>query len=339
MSKKNVMCLLAILAVFITFACNKSDSIIIENEKINDVEKTQIVQVTDNLDITGDDLNSGTQSSYQADSLVEEIDKKIENYLELSRKEIEEKTSKYGFISDSNEISNDSTVTFVFDNNDRLSNIFILDVNNVDGWSFLGIDCECSREEAEEIFNAIGTTTSTHNMQATASGIGLEAMGISRVNYGNSDKIGYLDIYVDSKHSEKYKNIKFEIEKNNKANIEYPRFLSSYDKFEELNAFIEDRIDKEVANYSGEETIIYRIECLESDNISISFYKSSREHYESVFAINYNLNEEKEIRYPLIELDETQDKIASWFVNPIQYTLIIYDDAEHCNSSKTIWRE
>lgn len=68
-------------------------------------------------------------------------------------------------------------------------------------------------------------------------------------------------------------------------------------------------------------------------------FACNKSDYESVFAINYNLNEEKEIRYPLIELDETQDKIASWFVNPIQYTLIIYDDAEHCNSSKTIWRE
>ena len=339
MNKKNVMFFLIIIFSFILFACNKSDSVLMDNETdINVVEKIQISQATDDVNVTGVNINSDTQSSDQVENLDGEFDKKIENYLELSRKEIEEKTSENGFISDSNKISNESTLTFVFDNNDRLSNIYILDINNVDGWSFLGVDCSCGSGEAEEIFNSIGATTSTHNMQATTSGIGLEAMGISRVNYGNSEKIGYLDIYVDRKYFEKYKNIKFEIKKNKKSNIEYPHFLSSNGAFEKLNTFIKDRIDEESSKYLGEETITYKIECLESDNVSISFYKSSQEHYESVFAINYNLNDEKEIKYPLIESDVPQDKIASWFINPIQYVLIFYDDSEHCNTSKTIWR-
>lgn len=65
MSKKNVMCLLAILAVFTTFACNKSDSIIIENEKINDVEKTQIVQVTDAKIVEIEEVNGESKITFK----------------------------------------------------------------------------------------------------------------------------------------------------------------------------------------------------------------------------------------------------------------------------------
>ena len=88
------------------------------------------------------------------------------------------------------------------------------------------------------------------------------------------------------------------------------------------------------------EKITYKIECLESENISISFYYESGKHFESVFTINYNIITNCEnTNCPVEDLEFDDGNIFCWFMNPIQYTVVFKENNQEENTAKTYWSE
>lgn len=202
-----------------------------------------------------------------------------------------------------------------------------------------------------------------HNMGLYGSGIGLEKLGIGMISWGcGSDYIDYMDIDIDINYVDFLQDITCKIE-NREAEfatedgttfvIEYPVFVSEReDKFDAMNERLRQLVEENgeaLREVNNRDNILYEIECLETQGISISFYRNGDYHSQSLFTFNYDLVEDDLLEMPDYLQEDLESHremweergpydILNWYINPMQVHVVYYNQIPGEEEGSDFWR-
>lgn len=231
-------------------------------------------------------------------------------------------------------------------------------------WTFYGMNCRMTVEEMKNRVREQSAVIFGHNMVLYGSGIGLEKLGIGMIDWGNgSDYINYMDININTNYVDFLQNITCEIESREAEFatedgttfvIEYPVFVSEgEDIFNAMNERLLQLVEENgeaLREVNNRNNILYEIECLETQGISISFYRSGDYHYQSLFTFNYDLVEDDLMEMPDYLQEDLESHremweekgpydILNWYINPMQVHVVYYNQISGEEEGADFWRK
>lgn len=282
----------------------------------------------------------------------------VEDYIDLSMEDTYAWLAPYGFSIDSDyddgsyricrygeDGKKDQTIVFGYSEMGQLEHIQINDFGEAEEeWTLYGMNCRMTVEKMTDWVKEQGAAIFGHNMVLYGTGIGFEKLGIGMISWGcGSDYIDFIDIDINTDYVDFLKDITCDIE-SRKAEfvtedgtafaVEYPVFVSGNEKIfdamnEQLRQMVEENGEALCRAGNQDDDILYEIECLETQGISLSFYQDGNEHYQSVFTFNYDLANDEILPMP----DDFQEELEShremlketgtysilnWYINPMQ---------------------
>lgn len=301
----------------------------------------------------------------------------VEDYISLNIDEIYTWLKPYGFCIRSNQNGDgnwicrytedgkeDMRILFGFNKTGQLEHICINDFGYAEEkWNLHGMNCQMTVEEMEDRVKEQGAAIFGHNMVLYGSGIGFEKLGIGKISWGcGSDYIDYLDIDINTDYIDFLQDVTCDIESRKMEfvteigtffSIEYPVFISEGDKvFDVMNERLWQMVEENgeaLCQAENRDNILYEIECLETQAISISFYRSGDYHYQSLFTFNYDLVNEDFPEMPDYLLEELKSHrkmweesgpydILNWYINPMQVHVLYYNQIPGEVKGVDFWR-
>lgn len=367
-----------LLNVLLTACAGQNDSY---NSSIDAVSLDGIVSedmVSSNV-IMPDEVSENTILSLDTSGAYEDrqISYHVEDYIDLSMEDTYAWLAPYGFVisSDQNDGKNrlyrytedgkeDRTVLFIYSETGELEHISINDFGEAkEEWTLYGMNCRMTVEEMTDWVKDQGAAIFGHNMVLYGTGIGFEKLGIGKISWGcGSDCIDFMDIDINTDYVDFLQNVTCQIE-NRKAEfvtedgatfaVVYPVFVSGNEKIfdtmnEQLRQIVEEN-GEALCRAGNRDNILYEIECLETQGISLSFYQSGDEHYQSVFTFNYDLANEETLPMP----DDFQEELEShremlketgaysilnWYINPMQAHMTYTNQTSGEETGFDFWR-
>lgn len=319
-------------------------------------------------DILSSDVNVGTYEGRP-------ISYNVEDYIFLSMEEAYEWLSPYGFSLAESDSGNwlcryaetrpeHWTIGFQYSDSGQLEYIDVFDFCNAEEeWSLYGANCRMTLEEMKDWVREQGAAIIGHNMVLYGSGIGLEKLGIGRISWScGSDYVDWMAIDINTQYVDFLQDAACEIEDcetefttEDKTTfvIEYPVFASEGENiFDAMNERLQQLVEESgeaLCQEDNKDDILYEIECLETQGISISFYRSGDYHFQSLFTFNYDLVEEDLMAMPddlqkqvedhreMLEEEGAYD-ILSWYINPMQIHVMYYNQTSEDKNGFDYWR-
>ncbi len=354
--------------VLLAAGCGNPD----EKLEINQSDSASQNMVSENASV---DIVSENQTAVTYES--RPISYNVEDYIFLSMEETYAWLAPYGFCisRDHDDGENwlcrytgdgeeDRTVLFIYSETGQLKHIYINDFGEAEEeWNLYEMNCRMTVEEMNGWIREQDGVIFGHNMGLYGSGIGLEKLGIGMISWGcGSDYIDYMDIDIDINYVDLLQDITCEIESREAEFatedgttfvIEYPVFVSEEeDIFDAMNGRLRQLVEENgeaLREVNNRDNILYEIECLETQGISISFYRSGDYHSQSLFTFNYDLVEEdlmEMLDYLQEDLESHREKweekgpydILSWYINPMQVHVVYYNQIPGEEEGSDFWR-
>ena len=308
----------------------------------------------------------------------------VEDYIYLSMEETYAWLAPYGFgiseeLSDDDEVwlvryTEDGeedwwTVAFQYSATGQLEYISIDDFGKAEEiWTLYGTDCRMTVEEMRDWVEKQGAAICGHNMVLYATGIGLEKLGIGRLAWGcGSDYIDYMNIHVNTDYVDILKDVTCDVESREAEfvteaedgrsfstfSIKYPLFISDGENiYDNMNERLQQMIEENgwaLSRAGNQDDILYDIECMETQGISISFYRSGDYHFQSLFTFNYDLIQEDIPEMPddlLEEVEIHRDMweergpygVLNWYINPMYVHVVYYNQLSGEVEGFDYWR-
>lgn len=326
-------------------------------------------------EVSGDTiLSADTCGAYEG----RQISYHVEDYIDLSMEDTYAWLAPYGFSIDSDyddgsyricrygeDGNKDRTIAFGYSEMGQLERIQINDFGDAEEeWTLYGMNCQMHGVEMENWVKEQGAAIFGHNMVLYGSGIGLEKLGIGMIRWGcGSDYIDFMEIDINTDYVDFLQNVTCQIE-NRKAefitedgttfSIEYPVFISEGGKiFDTMNEQLWQIVEENgeaLCRVGNQDNILYEIECLETQGISLSFYRSGNYHYQSVFTFNYDLVKKETMPMPDYFQEELEIhrqmwgetgsySILNWYINPMQAHVMYYNQISGEGTGFDFWRK
>lgn len=302
----------------------------------------------------------------------------VEDYIFLSMEETYAWLAPFGFCikndpdNDTNWIcrytedgEEDRTILFIYSKTGQLEHISINDFGKAEEeWTLYGVNCRMSVEGMEDWVKEQGAAIFGHNMVLYGTGMGFEKLGIGKISWGcGSDYIDFMDIDINTIYVDFLQNVtcniesrvaEFITEDGTTFVVEYPVFISEGEKiFDVMNEQLQQMAEEngEALYRAGNRyDILYEIECLETQGISLSFYRSGDYHYQSVFTFNYDLIKEEILPMPDYFQEELEShrqilketgpySILNWYINPMRAQVLYYNQISEQETGFDFWRK
>lgn len=263
----------------------------------------------------------------------------------------------------------DRSVVFQYSETGQLEYISINDFGKAEEiWTLYGTDCRMTLEEMRDWVEKQGAAICGHNMVLYATGIGLEKLGIGRLDWGcGSDYIDYMNIHVNTDYVDILKDVTCDVESREAEfvteaedgrsfstfTIEYPLFISDGENiYDNMNERLQQMIEENgwaLSRAGNQDDILYDIECMETQGISISFYRNGDYHFQSLFTFNYDLIQEDIPEMPDDLLEEVEVHrnmweergpygVLNWYINPMYVHVVYYNQLSGEVEGFDYWR-